>query len=247
MTPTPQPQGTIDRRGDREAIARRPDAGAYRGTDGGTYRGTDGRTYRGTDSNTYRGTDGAYRTRDGSRVAVPRQGPIPQRRDGRYDGRNVYGSYYGGRNVYGNYRYGSTNIYIVPRGRTYSYYPRYYYNPYSFGYGPSGRGHFYFDLYYDSYIWYPPSVYRYGSYGTYGYATGELRLQVRPRDAQVYIDGYYAGIVDDFDGVFQSLRLEDGDYQVEIVLPGYEPLAFDVRIYPGQKTTYRGDLLPELP
>jgi hypothetical protein len=183
--------------------------------------------------------------RGGSRVAVPRNGPPPRRWDDRNE-RNVYGSYYGGRNVYGRYAYrGGRNIYIVPRGRTYVYYPRYYYRPYSFGYGPAGRGHFYFDLYYNSYIWHPYSVYRYGTYGSYGYPVGELRLKVHPRDAQVYIDGYYAGRVDDFDGVFQSLRLEEGDYQVEIVLPGYEPLAFDVRIFPGEKTTYEGDLIPE--
>jgi hypothetical protein len=202
-------------------------------------------TNRGDRGNVVRG-DAGVRARDGSaRVAVPRTGPLPARRDGRND-RNVYGSYYSRRDVYGRYAYGgSRNIYIVPRGRTYIYYPRYYYSPYSFGYGPAGRGHFYFDLHYNSYIWHPYSVYRNLPYGTYGYPVGELRLKVHPRDAQVFIDGYYAGRVDDFDGVFQSLRLEEGEYQVEIVLPGYEPLAFDVRIFPGEKTTYEGDLIPE--
>jgi hypothetical protein len=180
----------------------------------------------------------------GARVAVPRTRRLPDWDDRR--DRNVYGSYHRGRNVYGRYAYhGGRNIYIVPRGRTYYYYPRYYYNPFTFGYGPAGRGHFYFDLHYNSYIWHPYNVYRYDTYGTYGYPVGELRLKVHPRDAQVFIDGAYAGRVDDFDGVFQSLRLEEGEYQVEIVLPGYEPLAFDVRIFPGEKTTYEGDLIPE--
>lgn len=176
---------------------------------------------------------GVDRTPNGSRVAVPRtRAP--------YDGDRNYPRGY---NVYRNY--GGRNIYIVPRGRTYYYYPRYYYNPYAFGYGPAGRGHFYFDLHYNSYVWHPYSVYRYNTYGSYGYPVGELRLKVHPNDAQVFIDGYYAGRVDDFDGVFQSLRLEEGEYQVEIVLPGYEPLAFNVRIFPGEKTTYEGDLIPE--
>jgi hypothetical protein len=174
------------------------------------------------------------RARGAARTAVPRVGRAPDPRD-----RNFPRGY----NTYRNY--GGRNIYVIPRGRTFLYYPRYYYRPYTFGYGPAGRGHFYFDLYYNSYVWHPYSVYRYGTYGNYGYPVGELRLKVRPRDAQVFIDGYYAGRVDDFDGVFQSLRLEDGDYQVEIVLPGYEPLAFDVRIFPGEKTTYEGDLIPE--
>jgi len=168
------------------------------------------------------------RSPNGSRVAVPRDRSYPR-----------------GYNAYRNY--GGRNVYVVPRGRTYYYYPRYYYHPYAYGYGPAGRGHFYFDLSYNSYIWHPYSVYRYDTYGSYGYPVGELRLRVHPSDAQVFIDGSYAGRVDDFDGVFQSLRLEEGEYQVEIVLPGFEPLAFNVRIYPGEKTTYEGDLIPELP
>ena len=191
-----------------------------------------------------RADGGAYARSGTGRVAVPRVGPPPQRYDDRYTyDRNVYGITTAARTSTAD-TYGGRNIYIVPRGRTYCYYPRYYYNPYSFGYGPAGRGHFYFDLHYNSYIWHPYSVNRYGTYGSYGYPVGELRLKVHPRDAQVFIDGYYAGRVDEFDGVFQSLRLEEGEYQVEIVLPGYEPLAFDVRIFTGEKTTYEGDLIP---
>jgi len=162
-------------------------------------------------------------------VAIPRQGPPPQR-DRNRNGYRVY-----------NPRGGRTDNY-------YNYYPRsLYYRSYAFGYGPGGRGSFYFDGFYNSYVFYPHTVIRYDTYGTYGYPTGELRLQVKPRDAQVFIDGSYAGTVDQFDGIFQSLRLEDGEYQVEIVLPGYEPLDFDVRILPGEKVTYRGELFPERP
>jgi hypothetical protein len=69
-----------------------------------------------------------------------------------------------------------------------------------------------------------------------------LRLCVRPRNAEVYVDGYFAGRVDEFDGIFQALELESGGYRIELVAPGYEPLQFDVRIQPGRKTTYDGDL-----
>jgi hypothetical protein len=122
--------------------------------------------------------------------------------------------------------------------RDYYYYPRRYY-PY--GYGGFGLGYFY----YDPYTWYPYDygAYRFQGYG-YGYPVGELRLQVRPRQAEVYVDGYYAGRVDDFDGMFQALELESGGYSIEIVAPGYEPIQFDVRIQPGRKVSYRGDLRP---
>ena len=147
---------------------------------------------------------------------------------------------------------GSSRIY-TPRGRVYNNY--YYYYPrrwYPYGYGAfGGLGYFYYDPYtwysYDPY-WSRPHHYnyysRYRQYGDYYYETGELRLQVHPRHAEVYVDGYFAGHVDDFDGVFQALRLEEGPYRIEIVAPGYETLEFEVRILPGRKTTYRGELRP---
>ena len=91
--------------------------------------------------------------------------------------------------------------------------------------------------------------YAYGTYGHYGsrYSpygpTGALRLKVRPRHAQVFVDGYFAGSVDDFDGVFQRLRVEAGDHLIEIRAYGYEPLVFDLRMRPGQTMTYEGELL----
>ena len=140
-----------------------------------------------------------------------------------------------------------TTIIYSPTRRIYTYNHNYYYYPrhlYPYGYGAFGIGYFY----YDPYVWAPRwyfNGYNYG-YG-HGYPVGELRLQVRPRDAEVYVDGYFAGLVDDFDGVFQSLRLEEGTYRIEIVAPGYLPIDFDVRIHGGRKITYKGDMAPELP
>jgi hypothetical protein len=54
----------------------------------------------------------------------------------------------------------------------------------------------------------------------------------------VYADGYYVGIVDDFDGVFQHLELEPGAHRIEIRGPGLPPTAFDVNIQPGRTITF---------
>lgn len=95
--------------------------------------------------------------------------------------------------------------------------------------------------------------YGYNNYYPYGYtprayydpmpgvAYGGLRLTDLPRDAQVFADGYFVGLVDDFDGIFQHLNLEAGGHHIEIVLPGgYQPpLAFDVFVRPGETITYR--------
>jgi len=48
--------------------------------------------------------------------------------------------------------------------------------------------------------------------------------------------------VDDFDGVFQRLRLEPGPHRIEISADGYETLTFDVQAQPDQTITYKGTL-----
>jgi hypothetical protein len=170
--------------------------------------------------------------------AVPRDtrtAPAPARPQGQRSG-----SYNRGR-----------SIYVAPPVYNYYYSPRRYY-PY--GYGAFGLGYFY----YDPYTWYPPNYYGsyYGSgydngyYGGYSggyFDVGEIRLSVSPRFADVYVDGYFAGRVDDYDGLFQALKLESGAHHIQIVAPGYTTLDFDVRINSGQKITYRGDLRPLRP
>jgi PEGA domain len=105
------------------------------------------------------------------------------------------------------------------------------------GYGGLGFGGYY--GYYDPW-WYDPYPPVYGG-GDYDY-DGALRLKVKPRDASVYVDGYFAGRVDDFDGVFQRLKIEPGPHRVELRLDGYETLTFEVRIDPDRKITYTGEL-----
>ncbi len=151
--------------------------------------------------------------------------------------------------------------------------PPAYVSPYRYGYGPYGSGAFNFNVFYGyrSPYWraYPYGAYGYGTYGygtypygaypygrygygaypysAYDYGYGSVRLRVTPREAAVHVDGYYVGIVDDFDGVFQHLDLEVGAHHIEIVAPGLEPLAFDVQVDPYRTITYRGDLLPLWP
>jgi hypothetical protein len=132
------------------------------------------------------------------------------------------------------------SVVIVPGG----YYGGYY-DPWWYGPGYSGYYGGYYDPWYGGY----PT---YGTYGTYGYPQGGssyyqedeglLRLKIKPRDAEVYVDGYFVGVVDEFDGVFQRLHIESGTHRVEIRAPGYETLVVDVRISADRLTTYQGEL-----
>jgi hypothetical protein len=107
-------------------------------------------------------------------------------------------------------------------GYPYGYYPGYY-PGYGVGYGdPYGYG--------QGYVAVAP-----------GAAYGGLRIQGAPRDAQVFADGYYVGIVDDFDGTFQQADLTAGPHRIEIRAPGRPPIEVDVRIEPGQTITYHAD------
>src|SRR5262245_17836287 len=112
------------------------------------------------------------------------------------------------------------------------------------GYYPWAWGGLGFGGYYGGYYdpgWYDPYPPVYTGGGGFEY-DGKLRLKVKPREAAVYVDGYYAGRVDDFDGVFQRLKIDAGPHRVEIRLDGYETLTFDVRIDPDRTTTYEGEL-----
>jgi PEGA domain len=155
---------------------------------------------------------------DAGRYAVPR---APYRRPYYSYSRGGYGS-----RVYVVPRY------IRPRVLTISPYRPYYYRP-SIGIG----------AYYGVDGAYP---YGYTPRGYYdpipGRDYGGVRITDAPREAQVFADGYYVGIVDDFDGIFQHLNLEAGEHRIEVVPPGYEPIAFDVLVQPGRTITLRADL-----
>jgi PEGA domain len=94
---------------------------------------------------------------------------------------------------------------VVVAGYARPYYP-YYYDPFGF------------DWYGYQYRPYPP-------YSRYYYEPGaDLRIQVTPREAEVYIDGYLAGNVDDFDGVFQRLHVPFGEHEISVYREGYRTI-----------------------
>jgi len=70
-----------------------------------------------------------------------------------------------------------------------------------------------------------------------------VRLQVAPREAFVYVDGFAAGVVDDYDGVFQRLRLVPGPHEIVIYHPGHRILRQSVYYTPGSSHTIRQTLV----
>jgi hypothetical protein len=69
------------------------------------------------------------------------------------------------------------------------------------------------------------------------YPDASVRLDVTPRDTEVYVDGFYAGIVDDFDGMLQRLRVEPGQHEITLYHDGYR--AVHQRVYLTRDRTFK--------
>jgi len=168
--------------------------------------------------------------------AVERTVPPPSDH-GHYNGGNGYYDGFGYYNPYGYYGYG------------YSPYAAYYY-PYGFGmgyglYSGFGWAPYYGDPFGDPYGYAAGGGGGYfgGSSSSYGRGEqGSLKLKVKPHAAKVYVDGYFVGPVDQFDGAFQKLALNTGRHKVEIKADGFETAEFDVLINPEQTVTFQGEL-----
>jgi len=133
---------------------------------------------------------------------------------------------------------------VAPRARVSVVVGRpYFYRPF---YDP-----FYFDPFYRPYYsrpfyWYPYSQSGYG-YGARFDGSASLRLQVTPRQTEVFVDNYYAGTVDDFDGIFQRLHIEPGAHDVTLYLDGYRTVRQRVYIQPTGTFRLRYAMMPLAP
>ena len=75
-------------------------------------------------------------------------------------------------------------------------------------------------------------------------SSSDLRVQVNPKQAEVYVDGYLTGNVDDFDGVFQRLRLPPGEHEVTIYAQGYRSITQRMLFRPFESYTIKDTLQP---
>lgn len=100
------------------------------------------------------------------------------------------------------------------------YYSPFFYDPW---FGPWGP-------------WYP-APYAYGYYPRFAGPEADVRVLVKPNTAEVYVDGYYAGIVDDFDGIFQRLHLPPGQHDITLRLEGYRTV--HQTLYLTRDSTYK--------
>ena len=136
-----------------------------------------------------------------------------------------------GRHVRRGGRHGSRSVRVV-RYRPYHSvyfgfgYPWWGWGPYSYGWGwgaPYG---------------YPRAV------DYYGDDSGALDLDIKPEEAEVYLDGERIGIADNFDGFPRYLWLEKGTYHLVLYKEGYETLAKRIELSPGGVLRLKDKMVP---
>jgi hypothetical protein len=181
-------------------------------------------------------------------IAVPLASPNPASAQGRAvarpapraTGHAVARPAYGYPSHRPYYPYGGSRYYGYPYyGYPYYGYPYHYGASFAFGIGIGfgfGWGYPYYGYgypyYYGAYGYPYAGPYPY-PYGYYYDNRGAARLEVRPREAQVFVDGYFVGDVDDFDGWAQRLYIAPGEHQLAVYLKGHRTYRQNLLFRPG--------------
>lgn len=97
-------------------------------------------------------------------------------------------------------------------------------------------GGYFYDPFFGPYPWWPRAAYPYPYYPIYD-NRAIVRVNATPKDAGVYVDGFYAGTVHDFNDWFQGLPLPPGGHEIVLFYEGYRTVRDRVYLAPG--TTFK--------
>jgi hypothetical protein len=199
------------------------------------------------------------RSQPAPRVAPERQGSYnsaPSRQQAPYRVSPESRSYSGGAAAPRTYQasrypsrsYGYSRESYWPRLRSSFYAPRFFYSaslyrPY-YAFRPRlrlGLGIYLgYPVAYPS--WYDP--YLSTSYSWYrpGISYGGVSFDIQPADAEIFVDGDYVGVVQDYGPYAAPLTLPAGTHHIDLQAEGFEPLSFDITVVPRQVIPYQGTL-----
>jgi len=108
------------------------------------------------------------------------------------------------------------------------------------------RGHvfvggYFYDPMFGPYPWWARTAYPYWYFPVFD-NRADVRIRVAPEaaeEAAVYVDGFYAGVVDDFNGVFQGVPLTPGGHSITLYLEGYRTIRRNIYLSPGSMFSLR--------
>jgi hypothetical protein len=73
--------------------------------------------------------------------------------------------------------------------------------------------------------------------------TAELKVDVHPDRAAVFVDDKFLGHAGELEGAFHSMLLSPGKHRINVELPGYQTFETDVSLATGQKSVVKTDLV----
>jgi PEGA domain len=73
--------------------------------------------------------------------------------------------------------------------------------------------------------------------------TAEIKLDVKPNRAAVFVDGVYVGHVAEFGGLGKALLVAPGKHKVLMSLPGYQNFETDIQLVADQKSTVKTEMV----
>jgi hypothetical protein len=108
-------------------------------------------------------------------------------------------------------------------------------------------GGYFYDPFFGPYPWWSRWSYPYFYYPEYYDNRAVVRIAGEPDkladNASVYVDGFYAGIVEDFDGAFEGLPLSPGGHDIVLYMEGYRTVRQSV--YLSSASTFKLRYAPE--
>jgi hypothetical protein len=261
-----QPRANAERGYTSSQRSSPPDSRSYNAAQDSNQRGyatsqrssaPDSRSYNASQNTSQRGYTSSPRGQapDDRQYATPRydNGRGANRGSTSYANRGYDNTYYANRD--GGDRHnsnsGNNNGYYSNRGYNNGYYPNHGYVAYGghnnyawranirYGLGISIFAGSPFAFRFD-YRWRPS--FDYGYTMRPGMSYGGMSFLIEPDHAGVYIDGQFVGVARDFGG--QPVPVAAGYHRIELYAEGFEPVAFDITVYPGQVIPYRGSLYP---
>src|ERR1700730_10156148 len=77
---------------------------------------------------------------------------------------------------------------------------------------------------------------------TWPSVTAELKVDVNPDRAAVFVDNRFLGHAGELGGAFHSMLLSPGTHRIKVELPGYQSFETDVTLVAGQKSVVKTNL-----
>jgi hypothetical protein len=77
---------------------------------------------------------------------------------------------------------------------------------------------------------------------TWPTVTAQLKVDVQPDRAAVFVDDRFLGHAGELGGAFHSMLLSPGMHKIKVELPGYQNFETDVNLVAGQKSVVKTNL-----